>query len=308
MSEPRTDARNAALIRLTTGPSPLIKLMTPERYWIRVRGKVQGPFAAPQLQQLAERGRFSRLHEVSTDGTNWSRGTNFPELFPPTRDTDARKRRLQPTTPPEPAEIEFREPDEEAAQYELAPTFAEPASAVEGAAGAEPDWFYARASQRYGPVALQELKAFLMAGTLQIDDLVWTAGMADWVPAREVPGMFPGSTATRKIDLDGEAARGASGTYGGDFGFSGPRAAPMAVASLVLGLLGLFPFWFLGSILAIVFGHVALRQIQQSQGRLTGRGMALAGLIMGYTAVIVIVVSAILVAGMVILTILTSPV
>ncbi|HEV3450071.1 MAG TPA: DUF4190 domain-containing protein [Acidimicrobiia bacterium] len=53
----------------------------------------------------------------------------------------------------------------------------------------------------------------------------------------------------------------------------------MAVASLVLGLTWLL---WAGSILAVVFGHLALRQIAASQGWQRGRGMALSGLILGY--------------------------
>ena len=57
------------------------------------------------------------------------------------------------------------------------------------------------------------------------------------------------------------------------------RANAMAIASMVLGIVWLCG---LGSILAVVFGHVALRQIARSQGWQHGRGMALAGLILGY--------------------------
>ena len=62
-----------------------------------------------------------------------------------------------------------------------------------------------------------------------------------------------------------------------------PAAAPgtsgLAVASLVLGILWI---WWIGSILAVVFGHVSLNQINQSHGRLGGRGLAIAGLVLGY--------------------------
>jgi uncharacterized membrane protein len=51
------------------------------------------------------------------------------------------------------------------------------------------------------------------------------------------------------------------------------------VSSLVLGILGLF---FVTAILAVVFGHVALSQIKRSFGAITGRGMAIAGLVLGY--------------------------
>jgi len=61
--------------------------------------------------------------------------------------------------------------------------------------------------------------------------------------------------------------------------FSQVRTSGMAVASLVLGLL--WVYW-IGSLLAVVFGHVALSEIDRSQGRTIGRGMAVAGLVLGY--------------------------
>jgi hypothetical protein len=51
------------------------------------------------------------------------------------------------------------------------------------------------------------------------------------------------------------------------------------VASLVLGLLWL---GWIGSVLAVIFGHVALDQIRYRGGR--GRGLAIAGLSLGYLA------------------------
>jgi anti-sigma factor RsiW len=63
-----------------------------------------------------------------------------------------------------------------------------------------------------------------------------------------------------------------------------PRTNQMAVASLVCGLCQVF-FWFVAGVPAIVFGHVARRQIRQTgEG---GSGMATAGLIMGYVGVLV---------------------
>lgn len=58
----------------------------------------------------------------------------------------------------------------------------------------------------------------------------------------------------------------------------------MAVASLVLSLLWLFG---LGSVLAVVFGHIALRQIRSS-GEL-GKGLAIGGLVMGYLGTAILV-------------------
>ncbi len=57
----------------------------------------------------------------------------------------------------------------------------------------------------------------------------------------------------------------------------------LAVASLVLGII-----WVLGigSILAVVFGFVARKQIRQSGGRQSGGGMAVAGIILGFVGVL----------------------
>ena len=58
-----------------------------------------------------------------------------------------------------------------------------------------------------------------------------------------------------------------------------PRVEGLAVASLVLGILWIY---WIGSILAVIFGHVALSRIKRSNGWKTGRGMAIAGLVLGY--------------------------
>jgi hypothetical protein len=65
-------------------------------------------------------------------------------------------------------------------------------------------------------------------------------------------------------------------------GFRATRTSGLAIASLVLGIVWIF---WLGSILAVIFGHVALSQIKRSMGALTGRGMAIAGLILGYLGI-----------------------
>ena len=63
------------------------------------------------------------------------------------------------------------------------------------------------------------------------------------------------------------------------------KTSGMAIASLIFGIL--FPFFPL-SIPAVVFGHVALSQIKKSAGRLGGRGLAIAGLVLGYLGIAMI--------------------
>jgi hypothetical protein len=63
-----------------------------------------------------------------------------------------------------------------------------------------------------------------------------------------------------------------------------PPTNGLAIASLVLGVLWM---WWIGSVLAIVFGHIALNQIARSPHGQPGRGMALTGLAFGYLSLVV---------------------
>lgn len=51
----------------------------------------------------------------------------------------------------------------------------------------------------------------------------------------------------------------------------------LAITSFILSLLWI---GWLGSILAVIFGHIALHNIRRTQA--SGRGLAIAGLILGY--------------------------
>ena len=59
-----------------------------------------------------------------------------------------------------------------------------------------------------------------------------------------------------------------------------PTTNGFAIASLVLGIVGCacLAFW----ILALVFGYMARSQIDQAHGRQSGRGMATAGIVLGW--------------------------
>lgn len=58
-----------------------------------------------------------------------------------------------------------------------------------------------------------------------------------------------------------------------------------AIASLVLGILWLY---WIGSILALIFGYVGKNQIDNSGGRQGGRGLAIAGIVLGWIGVAVL--------------------
>ncbi|MBI4559871.1 MAG: DUF4190 domain-containing protein [Candidatus Hydrogenedentes bacterium] len=60
----------------------------------------------------------------------------------------------------------------------------------------------------------------------------------------------------------------------------------LAIASLVLGILTFLLCGPFAGIAAIICGHMALYRIKQSDALLPGKGMAVAGLIMGYTGTV----------------------
>jgi hypothetical protein len=220
-------------------------------YYIRLRGEQQGPFPEEQLQKLAARGRFGRHYEVSTDSVNWSRAENYPDLFP---------------RPPVPVS---RQKSRAEATNEL--SLAAPAASPN--AGDEPqvEWFYTHDSAEMGPLAAPQMFRAIELGQVQPDDFVWSEGMNGWRKLQDVPEL------ARLLKGVHEAASSGGG---------GIKMAPMAVASFVLGVVGMTVLPFLGSVLAVVFGHVALRQVHASQGKQGGKGLAIAGLIMGYLVII----------------------
>ena len=72
------------------------------------------------------------------------------------------------------------------------------------------------------------------------------------------------------------------------------RTSGLGIASLVLGILWMY---WVGSILAVIFGHVALSQMKKDPS-IGGRGMAVAGVVLGWIGVGVLLLSVVLGVGM----------
>jgi hypothetical protein len=61
-----------------------------------------------------------------------------------------------------------------------------------------------------------------------------------------------------------------------------PTTSGLAIASMVLGILWIY---WIGSIVAVVLGYLALREIRQDPRRIEGKGMAIAGVVLGWIGV-----------------------
>jgi hypothetical protein len=55
----------------------------------------------------------------------------------------------------------------------------------------EAEYYYSREGERFGPVPGEQLKQLAATGQLEPHDLVWKQGMANWVEAARVKGLFP---------------------------------------------------------------------------------------------------------------------
>lgn len=53
-----------------------------ENWFVRIRGRILGPFILPQLQEMRERGQLQSFFEVSTDRITWQTAGSIDGLFP----------------------------------------------------------------------------------------------------------------------------------------------------------------------------------------------------------------------------------
>ena len=77
------------------------------------------------------------------------------------------------------------------------------------------------------------------------------------------------------------------------------ETSPLAIISLVFGILSWVALPIIGAVIAIIAGHVARGQIREAHGALLGDGLALAGLILGYLslALVLLVLGLIVIFG-----------
>lgn len=158
------------------------------QFFIRVRGQVLGPFDEHKLQSMATRGQFGRMHEVSPDGSDWVRASQYPDLFrgvpsPPDQNAGGDSPAYEG-----PATANATSGNAASGNPAAAKSATPPAEATDYSPPAL-DWLYSRDSVQYGPVSMSKLQALVAAGQLGPADLVWTNGMAEWKPVADFPSL-----------------------------------------------------------------------------------------------------------------------
>ena len=94
------------------------------------------------------------------------------------------------------------------------------------------------------------------------------------------------------------------------YGPPSPPNSTTALVSLIFGILSWVVLPLIGPIVAVVAGHMARAEIRRSEGQVGGAGMAMAGLVLGYLQIALIVLGICAIAAIVILAALgaqTSP-
>jgi len=70
----------------------------------------------------------------------------------------------------------------------------------------------------------------------------------------------------------------------------GPQTSSLAIVSLASGIASWIIVPIVGSLIAVITGHMAKSEIRNSGGRLTGDGLATAGLVLGYLQIVLVVI------------------
>lgn len=119
--------------------------------------------------------------------------------------------------------------------------------------------------KEYGPITANQLRQWVAQGRVNAASKVQPDGSPDWLTLGSLPEFadalaqppaFPNLPTPPAVPA---------------------KTSGMAIASLVLGLIGIF--CGVTAIVGLVLGIVGLAKINKSQGQLTGKGLAIAGII-----------------------------
>ena len=143
-----------------------------EQFFVRIRGRVHGPFDGKKVKMMVQNGQLSRIHQISTDGQDWQKASSFPEFFESVVD-------VEPIVLQEAAQI---------ANYASATS---QTTVIENSGSNETqEWYYSSNEKQFGPISFSQLTQIASVGTIQANDLVWCDKFTDWQRASSVEGLF----------------------------------------------------------------------------------------------------------------------
>lgn len=192
-------------------------------YYLRQQTQISGPFTVDQLKSLLHRGRIARSDKISADKVTWTTIADCPEII------------QRPVAVSQPTQ----------------------AAVAAGPVDDGLQWFHTlRGHEQPTAVGTAALKAMILGGTLDGDEMVWRQGFDEWKPLSGVaefaadlaaqvpavpplpgtelpPGGGPAPTPRPEPPAGMDAAR---------FQAFVAKKVPAGVVALVLGPLGIHKF------------------------------------------------------------------
>jgi hypothetical protein len=137
--------------------------MSEDRYYLRFKGRVLGPFTSEKAIEMVKRGQITRQHELSPDGATWRLAETYEELFATSR-----------------------------TRSNSMVSESKKASSQENKGNAAL-WFANFDGMNQGPVEEDGILAWIATGKVGKDTMVWKEGMANWLEAQAIkPEWFLG--------------------------------------------------------------------------------------------------------------------
>lgn len=121
--------------------------------------------------------------------------------------------------------------------------------------------------KEYGPISAEQLRQWIAQGRVNNSTKVKGENDSDWQTLGTLPDFSSAMSGPPPL-----TARPAP-TSGGQ-----PKTSALAITSLVLGILGLFSCGFT-ALIGLILGIIGFTKIKKSEGRLSGSGLAIAGIV-----------------------------
>lgn len=122
--------------------------------------------------------------------------------------------------------------------------------------------------KEYGPISAEQLRQWINQGRVNNSTKVKGETDSDW----QTLGTLPDFASTLANPPPPLSAGPAATTT------AAPKTSALAISSLVLGILGLFTCGFT-ALIGLILGIIGFTKIKKSQGRLSGSGLAIAGIV-----------------------------
>jgi hypothetical protein len=231
-----------------------------EAYYVRWKAQVSGPFPSEDIKSMLLTGRITKHHQVSVDRVTWTPLQESEDFC-----AECRTRPVTTSTMSSTVVSDVPQDHTNRQRLRVKPTDDQLL---------ETRWYYVENGQSTGPLTMWELRQLVDAKEILKDCPVCKEGEERWVKAGIAFPSLWNTEAKHQSPLAQLNQRDSATQH--------MRTSAASIWSLVLGILSLLGLGVITGIPAIICGHTSRTRIRCSSGSLSGAGMSLAGLIMGY--------------------------